>query len=85
MVNALRVIVKDAGRREEVRGQYNGHGSILGARAGIRKCFRCGKGTRSVLYFGSEKRAEVTARLAFAVGEGSEDTMGNVIERVGHH
>lgn len=61
MVNALRVIVKDPGRREEARGQYNEHGSILGARAGIRRCFQSGKGTRSVLYFGSERRAEVTA------------------------
>lgn len=78
------MIVKDAGRREEVRGQYNGHGSILGARAGIKRCFRCGKGTTSGHTL--EVRGGPKSQPDWlAVGEASEDTVGNLIKRVGQY
>lgn len=60
IVNAIRGIVTDVGRREVVTGQYAGPGRILGARAGLRRCLRSGRGTRSVLCYGSDRRASVT-------------------------
>lgn len=54
MVNGVSEGVKDTERRE-VRGLGVGLGRILGTRAGIRRCLRRGKDTRSVPSCGGER------------------------------